>query len=92
MKKPQKPLFLARQSYRRRRLIDAARLVPIFGLALMMVPLLWMTPETGSLAWRGIYLFAIWAALVIISAFLARRLQALPENDPPPKDTTSDVL
>lgn len=92
MRKPQKPMFLARQSYRRRRLIDAARLLPIFGLVLMMVPLLWMTPGTGSLAWRGLYLFAIWAGLVAISAFLARRLAALPESDPTSKDTSSDVL
>ena len=34
-------LFLERQSYRRRRLSEVARLMPIFGAGLFMVPLLW---------------------------------------------------
>ena len=34
-------VFLERQSYRRRRLMDVARLLPILGAALFAVPLLW---------------------------------------------------
>ena len=34
------PLYLARRSYRRRRLRDAARILPVLGAALMVVPIL----------------------------------------------------
>ena len=39
MKKSQ--VFLERDSYRRRRLTDAIRLLPMLGLIVFMVPLLW---------------------------------------------------
>lgn len=75
-----KPLFLARQSYRRRRLIDACRLVPLFGAVIMLIPLLWTEPGSGSLAVRGLFLFAVWGVLVVISAGLARLLATTPEG------------
>ena len=40
-------VFLERQSYRRRRLMDAAKLLPLLGVLLFAVPLLWPGPETG---------------------------------------------
>ncbi|WP_338016070.1 hypothetical protein [Meridianimarinicoccus roseus] len=84
-----KPLFLARQSYRRRRVIDAARLLPVFGTVLFLVPILWdlagpqaVDPAAPPrLAERGLYLFAVWGALVLGAAILARRLK--PESAPP---------
>jgi hypothetical protein len=77
MKPPRSPLFLERRSYRRRRLGDAARLLPVFGLAMILLPLLWSPVATGSArvtAWEGVYLFAVWAALIIIAAILSRAL------------------
>lgn len=41
MRAGREPLFLARQTYRRRRVADAARLLPVLGGALLfMLPLL----------------------------------------------------
>jgi hypothetical protein len=73
------PLFLAREAYRRRRLIDAARLLPAFGAALVMLPILWNTGETnggasGSTAQGMVFIFVIWAVLIVLAAVLARRL------------------
>lgn len=70
------PLFLARRSYRRRRLMDAARLLPLFGVVLVMLPALWRpgetpAPDTGR---GGIYLFTVWFVLVLAGAALARGL------------------
>lgn len=75
------PLFLARSGYRSRRLSDAARLLPLAGLFLLWLPLVW-GPEAGS-ARTGIYLFAVWAGLIGAAALLARRLSApgRPEGD-----------
>jgi len=78
-----RPLFLARRTYRRRRLIDTARLLPLFGAVLFLVPILWETAGEGGatarLAERGLYLFAVWAGLVAAAAGLARALGPGPE-------------
>jgi hypothetical protein len=78
MRRPGKrvALFLPRPEYRRRRLVDAARLLPVFGGFLILLPILW-APGDGQVratAWDGIYLFAIWAVLVGLAAWLAPRL------------------
>ena len=45
---PSSPVFLERRSYRRRRMQDAQRLLPVLGMLLWMVPVLWPTrDETG---------------------------------------------
>ena len=85
MKRPAGPLFVARRSYRVRRLRDAARLVPVLGAFLFLVPLLWEpAPEQPrNLARDAIYVFGVWAGLVIVSAVLSRRLrQDTRGNDP----------
>jgi len=69
-------LYLARQSYRRRRLIDAARLLPFLGAVLLLLPLLWTpedTPESAT-ARQALYVFAVWLGLVVAALLLARRL------------------
>ncbi len=75
MRRPGKrpALFLPRPEYRRRRLVDAARLLPVFGGFLILLPILWAPTEAGvrATAWDGIYLFAIWAVLVGLAAWLA---------------------
>lgn len=76
MPTPGQPLFLARRSYRRRRLMDAARLLPLFGAVLILLPALWQpsetpAPDTGR---GGIYLFSVWLVLVLAGAALARGL------------------
>ena len=68
MRRPKQPLFLARAVYRKRRLRDAARMVPIFGFVLLM-PVLWNVSARG---W--IYVFAVWLGLILMAGLLARRL------------------
>ncbi|MCR8550281.1 hypothetical protein M4578_20865 [Salipiger sp. P9] len=72
------PVFLERQSYRRRRVIDAARVLPLIGLMLWLIPLLWR--EDGAAAVRSssaiVYLFGVWAFLVLGAVILSTRLAA----------------
>ncbi len=42
------PLVLARKVYRRRRLRDAARILPFLGLFLMLLPALWAPGRGGG--------------------------------------------
>ncbi len=73
------PLYLARASYRRRRLIDALRLLPFLMFGLWLLPLLWGGEGTGRPVGAGsrafLHVFLIWALGVIASFWLARRLK-----------------
>ncbi|MBK5946686.1 hypothetical protein CCR83_09625 [Rhodobacter veldkampii DSM 11550] len=80
------PLFLARRSYRRRRLMDAARLLPLLGLVLFLLPVLWRPAATAEpdTARGGLYLFIVWAGLILAAYGLSRGLgPALAEEDKP---------
>jgi hypothetical protein len=77
MRPPKPPLFLGRAGYRSRRLSDAARMLPVLGAFLLLLPMLWSpaataTADTGP---DGIYLFAVWAGLIGAAALLAPRLR-----------------
>ena len=77
MKRPRPPLFLAKSGYRRRRLHDAARLVPVFGAFLIFLPILWSPGGTAEpdTARNGLYLFGVWAGLIVAAATLAPGLR-----------------
>lgn len=74
----QTPVFVERRTYRRRRLADAARLMPVFGAVLFLVPMLWKgSPDEGggaSTAFVMFYLFLVWLALAAISGLLSHYL------------------
>lgn len=70
---PDRPLFLERASFRRRRLGDAARVLPITAAALILVPVWWL-PATVSFAGGAVWLFGLWAALILAIWALHRGL------------------
>ena len=67
-------VFLVRRSYRRRRLQDAARVLPILGLAFWLVPLFWHGGDAPRASRALLYIFGVWGALVLASAWLGWRL------------------
>ncbi|WP_371039154.1 MULTISPECIES: hypothetical protein [unclassified Rhodosalinus] len=75
------PVFLQRELYRARRLADAARLLPILGACLFALPLLWRG-EGGEVSTSRamLYLFAVWALLILAAALLSRRLGDIRER------------
>lgn len=68
----QQPVFLERESYRRRRLGDAAKVLPVIGIVLFLMPLLWA--GRGSTAGGLVFLFIVWAILIFVMAVLSRKL------------------
>jgi hypothetical protein len=66
---------------RRRRLVDAARILPFAATLLMLLPLAW-EPAAGApardTAADAIYLFLLWAALIAAAAGLAAGLGRAP--------------
>lgn len=78
MVKTPPPLFLARRAYRRRRMMDGARLLPLLGSVLMMIPALWqpeqtVEPDTAS---GTVYLFGVWTVLIVAAMALSKGLSA----------------
>ena len=68
------PPVIGREMYRQRRIMDAARLLPVFGTALLLLPML-LVPH-HSTASTAVYIFLVWFILILIAAFLAHRLSA----------------
>lgn len=79
MRRPTEPLFLARETYRRRRLIDAVRLLPFLGAFVFLFPTLW--GGAGGTLTGKLYLFFAWAVLIVLAALIARRLPANAPDD-----------
>ncbi|MDP5308890.1 hypothetical protein [Paracoccus spongiarum] len=70
---PDRPLFLERASFRRRRLGDAARVLPIAATLLILVPAWWI-PRSASSAGGAVWLFGLWATLIVAIWALHRAL------------------
>lgn len=86
------PLFLARQSYRRRRLADAARALPVVAAGLFFLPVLWQpaaTPEPDT-ARGAVWLFSTWAAIIVVAWVIAWRL-ARRRDDPSAPSVREDA-
>ncbi len=80
MSRQRNQVFLERRSYRLRRLADAARLLPVLGLALFLLPLFWGPDVSGKpnlTASDGLFLFVIWIGLIGLAAIIARSLSPL---------------
>jgi len=76
MVQPGVSVFLERRTYRRRRLRDAARLLPIVGAVLLILPLLGQAGGTSDRETSGVwfYVFGVWLGLILISAVASRAL------------------
>ena len=84
MKPKASALFLARSLYRKRRLSDAAKLLPIFGAVLLLLPLLWVhqsAPERSSIATNWVYLVIVWFFLILAAACLAKSLNKFEDGN-----------
>jgi hypothetical protein len=72
------PVFLPPAGYRRKRVRDAAHLLPLLGTALVLLPLLW-TPsdaEGGVVNSAALlYVFGVWAGLILAALGLAQALR-----------------
>jgi hypothetical protein len=84
MSRPRPPLFLERESYRRRRLMDGARALPVIGLVLLLLPALWRIDRAPNAAGEALYIFTVWALLIVAAALLAGPLRRTETPPPPP--------
>lgn len=78
------PLFVERETYRRRRLIDAARILPVAGLVALLLPVLWSQSGQTSTANEALYLFGLWFAMILAARLMARPLREEVEREAGP--------
>ncbi len=85
-------MFLQPASYRRRRRRDAARFLPVVGLFLFLLPVLWAPQDTPrrDTAPDGIYLFVVWGLLIAAALMISRALALPGEDDDPDPDPGAD--
>ena len=81
------PVFVGREIYRRRRMMDTAKLLPAFGTVLVLMPILWAS-DHGT-ASGLVYMFVVWAALILMAGLISRRLSE-PLKDPTDGEGASD--
>lgn len=87
MKAPSRQLFLAHRHYRQRRMMDAARLLPLLGFFLFVLPVVWASYGEGvRTAPAGLYLFGIWFGLIALAFGLAWGLAPVTEGTAPKED------
>lgn len=70
------PVFVERRTYRRRRMADAARMLPLMGGLLFCLPLLWSVDGPPRTTSSMFYLFLVWVLLCLVSAMISRSLPA----------------
>jgi hypothetical protein len=89
------PVFLERRSYRQRRLMDFARLLPLLGILLWLVPLLWPQSDAGGTPPEGVglsmssailYIFGVWAVLIFGALFVALLLGGAGDSQEDPDE------
>jgi hypothetical protein len=71
--------FLDLKSYRQKRMLDAAKLLPLAGALVFLFPLIYLfvSPnEPISPGITAIYFFVFWLVLILLTRFLAPRMQA----------------
>ncbi|CAM3127341.1 hypothetical protein SAMN04488021_104109 [Paracoccus aminovorans] len=66
-------LFLGRTAYRRRRLAEATRVVPVLFAVMALVPPIWL-PQYFSHARGAVWLALSWALAIVATAALHRAL------------------
>lgn len=79
MAREPRPVFLERRNYRRRRMMDAVKIVAILGAILWLIPVIWPNgddPNTEPMPMSGAlsYVFGVWLFLILLSAGLSRVL------------------
>jgi hypothetical protein len=80
---PRQPIYLSRRTHRIRRLVDAARFLPLLGMFLLALPIVWAAPDApmSETAREGIYLFAVWFGLIVVALLLAPGLARVSASD-----------
>lgn len=68
---------------------DAATVLPFAAAALLSPPLIWIfagPTAAGSVPLIILYIFGVWAAIILAAFFLSRRIARLTDENPQDQD------
>lgn len=70
-------VFHEKRTYRKRRLMDAAKVMPVLAIFLWCVPLIWPQSGDGAVtsATALVYIFGAWTGLIILTWILSLALR-----------------
>ncbi len=71
------PVYLARRSYRQRRIRDAARMMPLAGAVLWLLPVFYVAPVTSG---TGLFIFGIWMLLILVAGAISAKIHLGPDE------------
>jgi len=77
----ERPVFLESRRYRAERLRDVAKVLPVLGIVLLFIPLLWRGDAQTSNAFAVQYIFGIWLILILLTWLVSRRLAVSEANN-----------
>lgn len=79
MKETTRPLFVEQATYRARRTMDAARLLPLLGaiLFLGLLPLIRSNTSEAATSGSVLFMFGVWVVLIVMAGVLARPLHRI---------------
>ena len=79
---PQSPVFLEPRTYKARRILDALHLLPLLGVFLWSVPILWHSSDLAPvmISNASIYIFGVWLILIPCQFWLSFKLRKMPDN------------
>lgn len=78
------PQFLDIRSYRHKRIVDAAKMLPLIGAGGLVAPFPFFFAsigETGQVVPLAIYFFGLWLALIVLALVVSRTLLGDPAPD-----------
>lgn len=85
-------VFLPKQTYRQRRILDAVKAWPLLGAFLFGLPVMWHVGTRGNVG-AMIYLFGVWALLIVGAgalSWVAMRARAQGQDVLPPFQPPSE--
>lgn len=80
MTKKDSPIFLERERYRTRRIMDGARFAPVFATFLFALPVMWGAAQDVPTASALIYVFGAWGLMIVATALISRKLRNIPRD------------
>ena len=86
MNTPKDKIFLPKDRYRNRRIIDAAKVIPFVTLFFGLMPIIWQSEAApNNLSTNFLYFVGLWILSIIVQVLITRALSRALDDDNSPR-------